>query len=243
MPRRPRLNLASVPLHVIQRGNNRQACFFAEEDYRFYLYWLKKGADKYGCDIHAYVLMTNHVHLLVSPHGKTSVSGLMQSLGRRYVQYVNRIYKRSGTLWEGRFKASLVNAEEYLLLCYRYIELNPVRSGMVQNPGAYPWSSYRSHALGERDELIRDHELYLALGTKAGERQRTYRQLFRSQMDEDTLTQIRKAASRELVLGNERFKQEIEQALGKRVEPQKRGRRKGVGGIEGVQIGLDFDEL
>ena len=98
MPRRPRLNLASVPLHVIQRGNNRQACFFAEEDYRFYLYWLKKGADKYGCDIHAYVLMTNHVHLLVSPQGKTSTSGLMQSLGRRYVQYVNRIYKRSGTL-------------------------------------------------------------------------------------------------------------------------------------------------
>src|ERR1039458_1922669 len=113
MPRRPRLNLARVPLHVIQRGNNRQACFFAEEDYRFYLYWLKKGAEKYGCDIHAYVLMTNHVHLLVSRHGKTSVSGLMQSLGRRYVQYVNRIYKRSGTLWEGRFKASLVNAGEF----------------------------------------------------------------------------------------------------------------------------------
>jgi len=110
MPRRPRLNLAKVPLHVMQRGNNRQACFFAEEDYRFYLYWLRKGADKYGCDLHAYVLMTNHVHLLVSPQRKDSVSGLMQSLGRRYMQYVNRIYKRSGTLWEGRFKASLVNA-------------------------------------------------------------------------------------------------------------------------------------
>ncbi len=242
MPRRPRLNLASVPLHVIQRGNNRQACFFAEEDYRFYLYWLKKGADKYGCDIHAYVLMTNHVHLLLTPHGKTSASGLMQSLGRRYVQYVNRIYKRSGTLWEGRFKASLVNAEEYLLLCYRYIELNPVRAGMVKDPGAYPWSSYRSHGLGERDELIRDHELYLALGAKADERQRAYRALFRSQMDEAALTEIRKAASREVVLGNERFKQEIEQALGKRVEPRKRGRRKGVGGIEGEQIGLDFDQ-
>jgi putative transposase len=135
MPRRPRLNLANVPLHVIQRGNNRQACFFADEDYRFYLYWLRKGAEKYGCDIRAYVLMTNHVHLLVSPHGKNSVSELMQSVGRRYVQYVNRIYKRSGTLWEGRFKASLVNAEAYLLLCYRYIELNPVRAGMVTDPG------------------------------------------------------------------------------------------------------------
>ena len=99
MPRRPRLNLARVPLHVIQRGNNRQACFFAEEDYRFYLYWLNKGAEKYGCHIHAYALMTNHVHLLLTPQAKTSASGLMQSLGRRYVQYVNRIYRRSGTLW------------------------------------------------------------------------------------------------------------------------------------------------
>jgi len=242
MPRRPRLNLARVPLHVIQRGNNRQACFFAEEDYRFYLYWLRKGAQKYGCDIHAYVLMTNHVHLLLTPRGKTSASGLMQSLGRRYVQYVNRIYKRSGTLWEGRFKASLVNAEEYLLLCYRYIEINPVRAGMVKDPGAYPWSSYRSHALGERDELVRDHELYLALGAQAEERQRTYRALFRSQLDEAALTEIRKAASRELVLGNERFRQEIEEALGKRVEPRKRGRRKSAGGIEGEQIGLDFDQ-
>ena len=241
MPRRPRLNLARVPLHVIQRGNNRQACFFAEEDYRFYLYWLGKGAQKYGCAIHAYVLMTNHVHLLLSPQGKTSVSSLMQSVGRRYVQYVNRIYKRSGTLWEGRYKASLVHAEEYLLLCQRYIELNPVRAGMVPDPGAYPWSSYRSHGLGGRDALIRDHELYLALGAKANERQRAYRDLFRSELDEDALTQIRKAASRELVLGNERFRQEIEQALGKRVEPRKRGRRKGMGGIEGEQIGLDFD--
>jgi len=127
-------------------------------------------------------------------------------------------------------------------LCYRYIELNPVRAGMVQDPGAYPWSSYRSHGLEERDELIRDHELYLALGAQASERQQAYRNLFRSQMDEAALTQIRKAATRELVLGNERFRQEIEEALGKRVEPRKRGRRKGVGGIEGEQIGLDFDQ-
>jgi putative transposase len=242
MPRRPRLNLANVPLHVIQRGNNRQACFFADEDYRFYLYWLGKGAEKCGCDIHAYVLMTNHVHLLASPHGKNSVSGLMQSVGRRYVQYVNRIYKRSGTLWEGRLKASLVNAEEYLLLCYRYIELNPVRAGMVADPGAYSWSSYRRHGLGERDELIKDHERYLALGANAEARQKAYRALFRSQLDEDALTEIRRAASKELVLGNERFRQEIERALGEKVEPQKRGRRKAAGGIEGEQIGLEFDQ-
>jgi putative transposase len=207
----------------------------------FYLYWLKRGAHKYGCDIHADVLMTNHVHLLLTPRGKTGAAGLMQSPGRRYVRYVNRIYKRSGTLGEGRFKASLVNAEDYLLLCYRYIELNPVRAGMVQDPGAYPWSSYRSHGLGERDELIRDHDLYLALGTKAEERQSVYRDLFRSQLDEAALTEIRKAASRELVLGNARFAQEIEQALGRRVAPRKPGRRRGTGGIEGEQIGLGFE--
>jgi putative transposase len=242
MPRRPRLNLATVPLHIIQRGNNRQACFFGEEDYRFYLYWLKKGAEKYGCDIHAYVLMTNHVHLLLTPQGKTSASGLMQSLGRRYVQYVNRIYKRSGTLWEGRFKASLVNAEEYLLLCQRYIELNPVRAGMVRDPGAYPWSSYRGHGLGERNELIHDHELYLALGTRPEERQRAYRELFRAQMDEEATAAIREATNKELILGNERFRQEIEESLGRRIAPRKRGRRKGADGIDGEQIGLDFDQ-
>ncbi len=133
-------------------------------------------------------------------------------------------------------------SEEYLLLCYRYIELNPVRVGMVRDPGAYPWSSYRSHGLGEGDELNREHELYLALGAQASERQRAYRDLFRSQLDEAALTQIRKATSRELVLGNERFRQEIEEVLGKCVEPRKRGRRKGMGGIEGEQIGLDFDQ-
>lgn len=142
MPRRPRLNFAGMPLHVIQRGNNRSACFFAEEDFRFYLHWLGIGAKKYGCAIHAYVLMTNHVHLLMTPEKPAAASTLLQSLGRRYVQYVNRFYKRSGTLWEGRFKASLVNAEEYLLKCHRYIELNPLRAGMVRHPGEYAWSSY-----------------------------------------------------------------------------------------------------
>jgi putative transposase len=113
---------------------------------------------------------------------------------------------------------------------------------MVQDPGAYPWSSYRSHGVGERDELIRDHELYLALSSRAEERQRAYRNLFRSQLDETALTEIRKATNRELVMGNERFRQEIEEALGKRVAPRKRGRHKETGGIEGEQIGLDFDQ-
>jgi len=242
MPRRPRLNLTELPLHVIQRGNNRQACFFTEEDYLFYLYWLKKGAEKYGCDIHAYVLMTNHVHLLLTPHRADSASRLMQSLGRRYVQYVNRFYKRSGTLWEGRFKASLVNAEEYMLRCYRYIELNPVRAGMVADPAEYAWSSYRHHALSERSELICDHELFLKLSKDQTERQQVYRALFRSELDDEALDDIRKAVNQELVLGSERFREEIEQVLGKRIGPQKQGRKKskGDGGIDGEQIGLAF---
>ena len=242
MPRRPRLRLASQPLHVVQRGNNRAACFFAEEDYRFYLHWLDKGAQRYGCDIHAYVLMTNHVRLLLRPHGAESVSALMQSLGRRYVQYVNRTYRRSGTLWEGRFKASLVQAEDYLLQCYRYVELNPVRAGMVRDPAEYRWSSYRHHALGESNGMIRDHELFLALGEDAAERRQAYRALFRAQLDDEAIADIRKATNQGLVLGNERFRAEIERALGKRLGPRPRGRPKGrgEGGFAGEQIGFQF---
>ena len=242
MPRRPRLNLPEVPLHVIQRGNNRQACFFAEEDYRFYLHWLGEGAEKYGCEIHAYVLMTNHVHLLLTPRKANGASQLMQSLGRRYVQYINRTYKRSGTLWEGRFKASLINAEEYLLRCQCYIELNPVRAGMVQDPSEYRWSSYRYHALGEPHDWIHAHGLFQALGSEAGERQSAYRALFRSELEEEALSEIRKALNQCLVLGSERFKGEIEQALGRRIGVQKPGRRKGErqAGMGGEQGGFEF---
>jgi putative transposase len=148
MPRTPRLTLPDVPQHVVQRGNNRQATFFAAEDYRLYLDCLREAAAKYGCALHAYVLMTNHVHLLITPSGRQAVARTMQSVGRRYVQYVNYVYRRSGTLWEGRYKSSLVESEGYLLLCYRYIELNPVRAGMVQRPEDYEGSSYRAHAFG-----------------------------------------------------------------------------------------------
>lgn len=131
MPRRARLTLPNVPMHVIQRGNNRQACFFADEDYRFYLEWLKEYAAKSKCRIHAYVLMTNHVHLLVSSDSGNGIGALMKALGQRYVQYVNRTYGRSGSLWEGRFRSCLTQEESYLLSCQRYIELNPVRAGVV----------------------------------------------------------------------------------------------------------------
>ena len=124
MPRRPRIAISGVPLHLIQRGNNRQACFYADSDYQFYLEWLEKCAVKYGCQIHAYVLMTNHAHLLITPEKAESAGQMMKYLGQRYVQYVNRSYRRSGTLWEGRFKSCIAQDESYVLGCYRYIVLN-----------------------------------------------------------------------------------------------------------------------
>ena len=134
MPRRPRIQLAGIPMHLVQRGINREPCFFAEEDYHCYLHWLQKSAADWDCAIHAYVLMTNHVHLLVTAQRRDSPAKLMQSLGRRYVQYINRAYRRSGSLWEGRYKSSAVQAEAYLVTCIRYSELNPVRAGMVRAP-------------------------------------------------------------------------------------------------------------
>ena len=155
MPRKPRMYLPQVPCHVIQRGNNREATFFAEQDYQYYLECLKDASCRYGVSIHAYVLMTNHVHLLMTPEKVESISLTMQSLGRRYVQYINKEYRRTGTLWESRHKASLVQAEKYLLTCSRYIELNPVRAGMVDHPADYKWSSFRANAYGELDSRIK----------------------------------------------------------------------------------------
>ncbi|WP_366514978.1 transposase [Solimonas terrae] len=148
----------------MQRGNNRQACFYADDDYVFYLDWLKEYARKAGCQIHAYVLMTNHVHLLISSLRADGAGILMKALGQRYVQYVNRQYRRSGTLWEGRFRSCLVQQDEYLLSCHRYIELNPVRAGMVSHPGDYPWSSYRANGQGEADALVSPQPAVLAAG-------------------------------------------------------------------------------
>lgn len=148
MPRLPRIDLPGIPRHVIQRGNDRQPCFFQEVDYVRYLGDLKELSIRSGCVIHAYVLMTNHVHLLLTPSQVGQVSTLMQALVRRYVRYVNDRYGRTGTLWERRYKSCLVDSETYLLSCYRHIELNPVRAAMVTAPGDYRWSSFRSNAEG-----------------------------------------------------------------------------------------------
>lgn len=210
MPRKPRFTLPGVPQHVIQRGNNREPCFFTEQDYRRYLDDLAVSADKHACRIHAYVLMTNHVHLLLTPMKQHGVGAMMQALGRRYVYYVNKTYRRTGTLWEGRYKASLVDSEAYLLSCMRYIELNPIRAEMVEHAGEYKWSSYGANAQGQPDPLLSPHPMYTALGHTASERQYAYRELFRHHIDEALLHEIREALNHELVLGRSYFKDRIE---------------------------------
>lgn len=232
MPRRPRIILPSVPQHIIQRGNNHSVCFYADEDYIKYLEWLKEYADKTSCQIHAFVLMTNHLHLLVSADKTEAIGAMMKALGQRYVQYINRTYKRSGTLWEGRYKSCPTQAETYLLACQRYIELNPVRANMVEHPAEYRWSSYRVNAHGESSNLIIPHLIYGRLGLDDQTRQSAYRELFRYQLDPKLVDEIRQATNGNYVLGNTTFTQQIAEALDKRVSRGKAGRPKAEGLIK-----------
>jgi len=224
MARLLRVCPVGIPQHVIQRGNNRQVCFAGEDDFAAYAGWLKAASKKYAVDIHAWVLMTNHVHLLCTPKDPTAVSQMMQALGRQYVRYFNASYRRTGTLWEGRFKSCLVQEEIYLLQLYRYIELNPVRAGMVAQPSDYAWSSYAINAFGKTSGLCTPHSLYLALGKEAKERQANYRALFKRHVEGKLLEEIRQAVNKGLALGNDRFKAEIERLTGRRVTSKKMGR-------------------
>jgi putative transposase len=225
MPRQPRLRIAGVPQHVIVRGNNRQATFFAPRDYRFYVECLRDTAAKHECLVHAYVLMTNHVHLLITAASADGLSLLMRDLGRRYVQgYVNLVYQRSGTMWEGRYKSNLVDAQKYFLTCCRYIELNPVRARMVIRPEDYAWSSYRYHGLGVRDLLVSPHAEYIALGATALARQRAYRQLFTGSLDPHELDEIRDTVNRGWPLARESFREQLEFVLQRPARPPRRGR-------------------
>ncbi|MBI5462403.1 MAG: transposase [Gammaproteobacteria bacterium] len=218
MARLPRNVVPGFPVHVIQRGNNRQAVFFSGSDYRLYLDSLRLAAERAGCAVHAYVLMTNHVHLLVTPGAAASLSQLMQSVGRRYVRYVNGIYKRTGTLWEGRFKSAVVDSDRYLLTCMRYIEMNPVRAGMVGTPEAFRWSSYGRNALGRADGIITPHRLYEALGDSLSARNAAYRGLFHASAEIEDLATIRSGTETGAPIGNDRFRAEIAAMLSRRVE-------------------------
>ena len=205
----PRFFHPGFPLHVIQRGNNRAPIFCGSGDFAFFRESIYHSAKKHGVAIHAYVLMTNHVHMLVTPETAASLPAMMQAIGRVYVQYFNSIHCRTGTLWEGRYKAAIVDEERYLLTCMRYIELNPVRAQMVSSPAEYPWSSFRANAYGAIDKLIAPHAAYRALDNSANARLVAYRELFRSAIECDDLCAIRDATQNAWALGSAAFREKI----------------------------------
>ena len=197
----PRYTVPGQPQHVIQRGNNRSGFFVDASDYIVFSEWLVDASVRHECDVHAYVFMTNHVHLVMTPWSGTGIGKVMQSVGRRYVHYFNRKQQRTGALWEGRYRATLIDTDRYLFACYRYVELNPVRAGLVAHPAQYRWSSYRSNALGHPDPLITVHERYVALGADVMSRRLAYRSLFDTALDEPTMTEIRTATNKAWFLG------------------------------------------
>jgi putative transposase len=223
MPRRRRSCPAGYPVHIVQRGNNRQPCFGADAEMAAYANWLAESADRFGLAIHAWVFMTNHVHLLATPASDTAVSQSMQFLGRHYVRYFNSRHGRTGTLFEGRFRSSLVQTERYLLACQRYIELNPVRAGLVRDPSDYRWSSYHAHAFGRPARMWTPHSVYLGLGRTDSERARVYRQSFPNAMEAGPIRHIRLALNAGLACGDEHFRLEIELLTGQHQQPAKRG--------------------
>ena len=223
MPRRARIYLPGLPYHVIQRGNNREACFIEPKNYQFYLELWQELSTRYGVAVHAYCLMTNHIHFLVTPDNETAISNTMRVVGSRYAQYFNMTYRRTGTLWEGRHRASLVQTDRYLLTCMRYIELNPVRAYMVARPEEYRWSSYGSNAWGDTGYL-QAHDQYRRLGKSVAERCHAYRELFRHQLSDEDLYLIRKAAHYCQPVGDDRFRERIEQQYDVKLGQMKRGR-------------------
>lgn len=206
MARHPRLILPGVALHVVQRGNNRSACFREDGDYLTYLGHLRHLSGKYECEVHAYCLMTNHVHLLLTPADAYACTLLMRDLGRSYVPYFNRRHGRTGTLWEGRFRSCLAESARYVLACYRYIELNPVRAGMTADPAAYLWSSHRANTGIVHDPFVQLHAEFLALGNEEHFRCVAYRRLFQESFEPSLLRSIREATNGGYPLVSDAFK-------------------------------------
>jgi putative transposase len=210
---------------LIQRGNDRSAIFFADDDYARYREWLIAAAAEHGVSVHAHVLMTNHVHLLLTPETAESLPRAMQSLGRRYVRFVNTRYRRTGTLWEGRYRAAPIDSDRYFFSCCRYIELNPVRARMVDHPRHYRWSSYRAHAEGKDDALAAFHPVFRRLGRTVDIRQEAYRAFFKEELEASFIDAIRSATNGGWALGEERFRKEIAAAAKRRAAPLPRGPR------------------
>ena len=225
MARPSRQILPGVALHVIQRGVNRVPCFRVDADYLVYLSHLRQLSVKHGCALHAYCLMTNHVHLLLTPSTEESCTALMRDLGRRYVPYFNWRHERTGTLWEGRFRSCIVESSSYVLACYRYIELNPVRAGMVNHPSGYLWSSHAVNSGSRSDPSVSPHAEFLALATETPKRHAAYRALFESEIDETMLEAIRDATNGGYPLASGAFKNSVIAPRGWKTEPGKPGPR------------------
>ena len=224
MPRPQRLFVPDIPQHVITRGVDRQPVFYGPADYQLYRELLHEASKEHDCRIHAYVLMTNHVHLLATPGHERSLALTIQAHGRKYVRRLNLRHGRTGTLWEGRYKACLVQDDLYFLTCQRYIELNPVRARMVSTPGDYAYSSYAHNACGSADKLVEPHPCYLSLHSDAAARPKAYRELFKDRLTEEQLKIIRTRTNACSYIGNDRFRANIESTLGRRVAGGKRGR-------------------
>jgi putative transposase len=214
MPRPPRLEYPGITLHVVQRGNNRQVCFFRDRDREYYLHQLGKLLHELSCELHAYVLMTNHVHLMLTPSEPGTVSRLMRALGSAYVRFINASLERTGTLWEGRFKSCPVDTAGYALACIRYIELNPVRAGMVRRPEEYRWSSFHCNALGNDDPLLTSHRALEALAVDPGIRRTRYLELVEAGVDAKELESLRLHARRQKAWGSLAFSESLEAKLG-----------------------------
>ena len=225
MARRLRYILPGIAVHLIQRGVNRVACFRAEADYLVYLSHLRRLSAKHDCTVHAYCLMTNHVHLLLTPGTADSCTRLMRDLGRYYVPYFNRRHDRTGTLWEGRFRSCITESAHYVLACYRYIELNPVRAQMVDHPHDYPWSSYAVNSGALSDPFVSQHPEFAALATRADRRHAAYKALFEERMEEVVLQAIREATNSGYPLASEEFKNRVIAPLGWKTGPGKPGPR------------------
>lgn len=224
MARLPRFVLPDQPHHIIQQGNDSQLIFREDEDYQRFLVWLKESAREFKVAIHAYVLMPNHLHLLASPSTEEGLAQMMQRLGRYYVPWYNAKYVRTGSLFQGRFKTSLIDSKQYFMLCSRYIELNPVRNGQVADALDYPWSSYPHHAGVKPDPVVTDHALYWALGNTPFQREAAYIELSRPSLTAEQMATISSALLKGWPLGSDAFKTDLQQKAKRQVVPAKRGR-------------------
>ena len=224
MARLPRLVIPNQPHHVIQRGNDRQLIFRDEADYGRFLAWLKEAARFYQVAIHAYVLMPNHIHLLVTPSDNVGLALVMQKVGRFYVPWFNHKYERTGGLFEGRFRTSLIDTERYFLACSRYIELNPVRANLVAAPLDYPWSSYAHHTGVRTDGIVTDHLLYWGMGNTPFQREAAYTELVMQGIPQEEVDFVTASVLKNQPLGSDAFKSELERKTRRQILPAKRGR-------------------